>query len=86
MDTLLNILWYDYETNYKLHIKKKHLENMPSKTTVDCSKELLSKEGLIDEMINENGLPFSSEDFQDFLSEFGFKHVTSSLHYAQSNE
>lgn len=59
---------------------------MPSKTTVDCSKELLSKEGLIDEMINENGLPFSSEDFKDFLSEFGFKHVTSSLHYAQSNE
>lgn len=56
-----------------------------SNKTVNCLKELLSKYGLIDEMITDNGPEFSSADFKDFSFEFGFKHVTSSPNYAQSN-
>lgn len=76
------LLVVDYFSKWPEVIK---LENLSSKTTVNCLKELLSKYGLIDEMITDNGPQFSSADFKDFSSEFEFKHVTSSPHYAQSN-
>ena len=36
-------------------------------------------------IISDNGSPFNSQDFADYLSSHGVKHTTSSPHYPQSN-
>ena len=38
-----------------------------------------------DEVVTHNGRPFSSQDFNRFLSKLGITHTTSSPHYPQSN-
>lgn len=57
------------------------LENLLSKIIVNCLKELFLKYGFIDEMIIDNGFQFFFVDFKDFLFEFEFKYVISSLYY-----
>ena len=37
------------------------------------------------EIISDNGFPFNSQEFADYLSSHGVKHTTSSPHYPQSN-
>ena len=38
-----------------------------------------------DEVVSENGPKFSSHEFEKFKQDYGFKHITSSPHFAQSN-
>ncbi|CAC5370731.1 unnamed protein product [Mytilus coruscus] len=47
--------------------------------------KLMSRFGYIDELVSDNGPQFSSLEFKRFATEYGFKHTTSSPHYAQSN-
>ena len=47
--------------------------------------ELFAIEGTPDEIMSDNGPPFNSKEFSEFLSGLGIKHTTSSLHYPQSN-
>ena len=76
------LLIVDYFSKWPEVIK---LDNLSSKTTITCLKGLISRYGFIDEIISDNGPQFSSMDFKTFSTEFGFKHVTSSPHFAQSN-
>ena len=48
-------------------------------------KELFSLEGSPEEIMSDNGPPFSSKEFNHFLSGLGIKHITSSPNYPQSN-
>ena len=48
-------------------------------------EELLGLEGAPDEIMSDNGPPFSSKEFNSFLSGLGIKHTTSSPNYPQSN-
>ena len=48
-------------------------------------EELFSLEGTPEEIMSDNGLPFSSKEFNSFLSGLGIKHITSSPNYPQSN-
>ena len=41
--------------------------------------------GAPDEIMSDNGPPFSSKEFNSFLSGLGIKHTTSSPNYPQSN-
>ena len=50
----------------------------------DCLIDLFSNEGFPKEIISDNGSPFNSQEFADYLSSHGVKH-TSSPHYPQSN-
>ena len=47
--------------------------------------DLFSNEGFLKEIISDNGSPFNSQEFADYLSSHGVKHTTSSPHYPQSN-
>ena len=51
----------------------------------DCLLELFANEGYPKEIISENGSPFNSQEFAEFLSSHGVRHTTSSPHYPQSN-
>ena len=51
----------------------------------DCLIDLFSNEGFPKEIISDNGSPFNSQEFADYLSSHGVKHTTSSPHYPQSN-
>ena len=46
--------------------------------------DLFSNEGFLKEIISDNGSPFNSQEFTDYLSSHGVKHTTSSPHYPQS--
>ena len=48
-------------------------------------EELFGLEGAPDEIMSDNGPPFSSREFNSFLSGLGIKHTTSSPNYSQSN-
>ena len=47
--------------------------------------DLFSNEGFPKEINSDNGSPFNSQEFADYLSSHGVKHTTSSPHYPQSN-
>ena len=47
--------------------------------------DLFSIEGYPDEIVSDNGPPFSSKEFARFLSGLGIKHTTSSPGYPRSN-
>ena len=51
----------------------------------DCLIDLFSNEGFPKEIISDNGSPFNSQEFADYLSSHSVKHTTSSLCYPQSN-
>ena len=51
----------------------------------DCLIDLFSNEGYPREIISDNGSPFNSQEFADYLSSHGVRHTTSSPHYPQSN-
>ena len=48
-------------------------------------EELFGLEGTPDEIMSDSGPPFSSREFNSFLSGLGIKHTTSSPNYPQSN-
>ena len=48
-------------------------------------EELFGLEGAPDEITSDNGPPFSSREFNSFLSGLGIKHTTLSPNYPQSN-
>ena len=48
-------------------------------------EELFGLEGTPDEIMSDNGPPFSSKEFNSFLSGLGIKHTMSSPNYPQSN-
>ena len=60
-----------------------------AKTSFWCLRDhlidLFSVEGYPGKILSDNGPPFSSKEFPEFLSGLGTKHTTSSLGYPHSN-
>ena len=61
------------------------LDNLSSKNTIMYMKRQFSRYGIPDEVVSDNGPQFSSHEFETFSNDCGFKHITSSPHFAQSN-
>ena len=64
------------------------VDKLRSKTAEEVVKKLkahLARHGIPDQLVSDNGQPFSSAKFQEFAKLYGFEHVTSSPIYAQSN-
>ena len=62
-------------------------DRLTSKTAEEVVKKLkghLPRHGIPDQLVLDNGQPFSSTEFQEFANIYGFEHVTSSPTYAQS--
>ena len=61
------------------------LDNLSSGNTITYMKSQFSRYGIPDEVYSDNGVQFTAHSFQQFRKEYGFKHVTSSPTYSQSN-
>jgi hypothetical protein len=76
------LLVVDYFSKWPEVLK---LDNQSSKNTIVYMKGLMSRYGYVDEVITDNGPQFGSADFKSFATAYGFRHVTSTPHYPQSN-
>ena len=61
------------------------LRNADSKTVINACKKTFACYGIPDQVQSENGPQFTSSEFHQFGSEWGFQHSTSSPGYQQSN-
>ena len=64
------------------------VDKLRSNTAEEVVKKLkvhLARYGIPDQLVSDNGQPFSSAKFQEFANLYGFEHVTSSPIFAQSN-
>ncbi|XP_014668932.1 PREDICTED: uncharacterized protein K02A2.6-like [Priapulus caudatus] len=53
--------------------------------TVLKMKKVFSRHGICDTLFSDNGPQFDSDEFKQFLTQWGCEHITSSPGYAQSN-
>ncbi|KAK2156498.1 hypothetical protein NP493_1967g00005 [Ridgeia piscesae] len=72
----------DYTSNYTEVAK---LEDLSSTNTLSHMKSIMARHGLPSVVVSDNGPQFSSLEFRQFAMQYGFKHVTSSPEYPQSN-
>ena len=70
---------------YSKFFEVSHLPNSKSKTVINHIKPQLARYGIPEVIVSDNGSELSSHEFAEFAREYGFKHITSSLRYPQSN-
>ena len=76
------IVLVDYFSNY---IDVSPLPDLSSKTTIKIIRTAISRFGIIDALISDNGLQFSREEFKTFTRDDMINHVTSSPRHPKSN-
>ena len=76
------ILVVDYYSRYPEVVK---LPTTTPRTIIGVLKRIFSRHGVPETLVSDNEPQYSSREFQDFASSYQFCHLTSSLHYAQSN-
>ena len=69
---------------YSCYFEVSHLNSTTSKSVIKQIKSIFSRFG-IPEKVSHNGPQYSSSEFTKFVSNYGFKHTTSSPRYPQSN-
>ena len=70
---------------YSRYIDLAHLPNIMSSMVVNKMKNSFAHHGIPETVISDNGTQFTSAEFKTFSVDWNFQHVTSSLHYPQSN-
>jgi len=76
------LLVIDYFSRY---IEVRKLSNATSKGTIAALKEIFGTHGIPDVFLSDNGPQYSSIEFKQFASSYGFRHDTSSPYYPQGN-
>ncbi len=61
------------------------LDGKASDEVIKKIKAHCARYGIPEKFITDNGPPFSSHSFADFMEKYGMEHITSSPGYAQSN-
>ena len=61
------------------------LSSQSSKAVIKGMKVIFARHGIPDIVHSDNGPCYSSQEFADFKTKGGFKHVTSSPHFPSSN-
>ena len=59
--------------------------NITSKVTIDILRNLISRFGLSDVIVSDNGPAFTSAEFKNFLTLNNIKHITSAPYHPASN-
>ena len=70
---------------YSKFFEVSHLPNSKSKTVINHIKPHLARYGIPEVIISDNGPEFSSHEFEELAKHYGFKDITSSPTYSQSN-
>ena len=76
------VLVVDYYSNY---FEIAQLANTRSTTAIQHIKLIFARHGIPEMIISDNGPQYSSEEFHQFSTTWGFVHKTSSPTYPQSN-
>ena len=76
------VVMVDY---YSKFFEVSHLPNSKCKTVINHIKPQFARYGIPKVIVSDNGSEFSSQEFAVFAKEYGFKHITSSPRYPQSN-
>ena len=59
--------------------------NSTSATVISALKQLFGEHGIPHKLLSDNGPQYDCVEFRTFAADWGFKHVTSSPRYPQSN-
>ena len=70
---------------YSRYIELSKLRNTSAEEVISQTKSIFARHGIPEELFSDNGPQFSSEAFTQFAQSYGFKHVTSSPYFPQSN-
>ena len=78
----LYLLVVDY---YSCYIETIKLSSTTSTNIISHLKSIFSRHGIPTTVMSDNGSQYSSKQFVEFSSQYGFSHITSSPKYPQSN-
>ncbi|KMQ89584.1 retrovirus-related pol polyprotein from transposon opus [Lasius niger] len=85
----LNHKWYLIVTDYYSRYPEiALLKDLREDTIIKHLKSIFARHGIPETVVSDNGTQFGSiatAEFTKFANEWGFQHVTSSLHFPQSN-
>ena len=70
---------------YSSYFEVDRLHTKTAKEVIRLLKAHLARHGIPDELMSDNGPPFTSAEFQKFVDSYSFEHNTSSPGYPQSN-
>lgn len=76
------LLIIDY---YSRWIEVRKLPSLTSSDTIEAFKSVFATHGIGEVVISDNGPQFSSGEFQKFVQDYGFVHMTSSPCYPRAN-
>ena len=62
------------------------LEENTSSSVIEFFKKQFSRQGIPDILTTDNAPQFTSHEFHQFSVDWGFTHISSSLHHHRSNE
>uniref|UniRef100_A0A3Q3ISC0 Integrase catalytic domain-containing protein n=1 Tax=Monopterus albus TaxID=43700 RepID=A0A3Q3ISC0_MONAL len=72
----------DYFSRY---VEVAQLSNTKSTDIIVQLKSIFARHGIPEELMSDNGPQFSGQDFTQFADTYGFRHITSSPKFPQSN-
>ena len=70
---------------YSRYIELAKLEHTTSEAVINHVKSILTRHGIPETIISNNGPQFASKEFALFAVDYGFSHVTSSPGHASAN-
>ena len=70
---------------FSLYIEVAKLTSTTAASVISHLKSILSRHGIPETVMSDNGPQYSASVFTSFAEEYGFKRITSSLKYPQAN-
>ena len=71
--------------HFSRFIEIEKLPSSRSSSVIAKMKSIFSRHGIAEKVISDNGPCYASQEFAEFAKQFDFTHITSSLHFPQSN-
>ena len=76
------LLVTDYNSKYPILRK---LNSTTSSAIINHLQSILAEHGMLESLVTDNGLQYSSREFAAFCNHWGINHITSSALYPKSN-